>query len=417
MKILLVDCGVAGVSGDMFLAALVDLAGGVELVERAAKVVSEVLGRRASVSIEEVVRGGVRARRVAVDGEPVGELRASEAVKLAIKCCLGAGGSRRAVSLVEEVFSDLAKAEQRVHGRGEDVELHQLAEVDTFIDVVGSALLLDRGGFLEGNVYATPIPVGRGVVKLPHGVVRGPAPATLELLRAHGHPIAEGWVDEELSTPTGVALVVNVASKVVEHYPAMRIESIGYGAGSKEPPGVINVLRLVSGSLAQPALSKVAVLEAAVDDATGEVIGRALSELMERGALDVYATPSLGKKGRPCLQLKVLAEPGRELELAEELMKRTGTLGVRVRLEPRLVANRCVREEEVEVGGRTWRIRVKEASTPSGEAIGVKPEFSDVEKVALELQLPVREVWRQAYLEVLKRSKASNRKPSSERST
>jgi len=277
--------------------------------------------------------------------------------------------------------------------------------VDTFIDVVGSALLLDRGGFLEAKVYATPIPLGGGLVKLPQGVLRGPAPATLELVKAHGHPVAESWVDEELATPTGVALVVNAASKVVEGYPSMKVEAIGYGAGSKEVPGIANVLRMVSGTLTktEAALGEVAVLETAVDDSPPEAVGRAVEELMEMGALDVYVTPSLGKKGRPCFQVKVLAQPERSLEVAEEVMRRLGTLGVRLRLEPRLVANREVEVVQVKVGGRRWRVKVKKSTTPRGGLVAIKPEFSDVERLASRLRRPFREVWSEVYLQSLRR--------------
>lgn len=399
MKLLLIDSRTAGVAGDMFLAALIDLLGVEAPIHRAAEAVEAELGGRVEVELKEVVRGGLRAKRVVVEAEPRG-LKASRAAEAAYGACIKAGGSRRAAEFARRVFLDLAEAERRVHGLSGE-EAGWLAELDAFIEVVGAALMLDEGGFFEAEVCATPIPLGGGVIKVHRGAVKGPAPATLELLRMHGHPTAESWVDEELSTPTGVALVVNAASRVVEWWPPMRVEAVGYGAGSREVAGLANVLRMVAGTKAQAALSEVAVLEAAVDDVSGEVVGRAIDELLEAGALDVYVTPSLGKKGRPCLQVKVLAQPGREVEVAEEVLRRLGTLGVRLRLEPRLVAERCVREVEVEVGGRRWRVKVKESTTPRGGLLAVKPEFKDVERIASELKRPVREVWSEVYSKVV----------------
>lgn len=407
MRVLVIDARIAGVAGDMFLAALIDLLGKTEPLYRVVEAVEVSLNLHGELKVEvsETSRGGLRAKLVKVDVEPRHySLKASEALETTRKVCREAGASEQASRYALKVMEDLAEAEQRVHGTEGDVELHQLSSPDTFIDVVGSAILLDEAGFLgQVEVYATPPVLGGGVIKLPHAELRGPAPATLEILRKHRYPFVQTSIDEELTTPTGIAILTNLAEKVVDLYPPMKVERVGYGAGVKELGGIPNVLRMVEGSAHAISMDRVMVLETGLDDVTGEVVGYLAEKLMKTGALDVYVIPALGKKGRPSFQVKVLAKPEGYLDLVETLMNETGTLGVRVREEPRVIAEREEVELRVEVGGEQQKVKVKVSRDPSGRLLNVKPEFEDLKRIAIEQRRPLREVLEEVKLKTLEK--------------
>ena len=391
MRMLVLDPSIAGASGDMVLSALIDLTGLREVAFEVARAIEARLGCRVEVSVDEATRAGVRATRVEVEAEG----RVDRVVEAGLSLCRALGMTSRAEGLVERVLRDLVEAEGRVHGGGH--ELHELASPDTLIDVVGSIAVMERSGLLEAKVYATPPALGGGTVSLGHAQCRGPAPATLELLRAHRASYLQVGVDEELTTPTGAALILNLAEEVVDLYPPMRVARVGYGAGSRELIRVPNVLRAVEGeSMGRLGEDRVVVVETNLDDVTGELVGYLIERLVKAGALDVSVLQGVGRKGRPCLVVKALARPGDHLRVVEELMRESGTLGVRVREESRVVAERRVEEVDVELQGARFKVRVKVSWGPRGELLSVKPEHDDVRRVAEELGAPLRKVYEEA---------------------
>jgi len=400
VKILVLDPRLAGISGDMLLGALVDLTGKVDcLYEVASAIEKEVeYCEGLELKVYDVERRGVKAKRVELSARESLKGVTPEAFKRNLRRVLeGLDLSEVAKEVAWKVADEICDAEARVHGPGH--ELFEVASVDTIFDVIGAVALLDRSGLLSSEIYTTPPALGSGAVETAHGLLPIPTPMTLEVLRKHGFAYSNLAVEHELTTPTGAALLVNLAKRVVDFYPPMRVEGVGYGAGSKDLELVPNVLRAVLGEGPSPvARERVVVLETTVDDVTGEVLGHAVERLLELGALDVVVLTGVGKKGRPAHVVRVLSKPERSSELAEALIEELGTLGVRALEAFRFVVERLERKLEVEVCGKRFEVAVKEAKALDGRALRVKPEYEDLKKISRELGIPLRRV-----LEILQR--------------
>ncbi|HWP04867.1 MAG TPA: nickel pincer cofactor biosynthesis protein LarC [Polyangiaceae bacterium] len=375
-KLLFIDpwCGIAG---DMTVAALVDLGVPFTVIERALG----ALGVAGSVRVRRADSGGLGATYfevTAADDQPhrpyaeIRRLLASAALEPGVR------------ALAERCFERLARAEAAVHRVPLDaVTFHEVGSVDSLFDVVGAAAGFE---FLGARVVSGPVPLGHGHVHTAHGVLPVPAPATLECLR--DVPTLDGGVDFENVTPTGAAIVSSFAESFVR-WPAQRPERIGWGAGTRLVAGRPNALRLVLGEPAPDATqaSELVVLEANVDDMTGELAAHAIARLIQAGALDAWAAPITMKKGRPGLVLSVLGRAAAADELARLLLTETTSLGVR-----RLPATRLERPRRmVEVATRFGTIPVKVSEGPYGPP-QAKPEFDACERAAEAASVPVREV-------------------------
>jgi len=324
MKIAYLDC-LSGISGDMTLGALVDA--GVDLARLNAAIESLGLpGCR--LLAREVKKRGFRATQVTVEHR-------HEHVHRHLSHILGmidAGAlTARQKDLARRVFTRLAEAEARVHGTTvEEVHFHEVGAADSIADIVGAAVGWDLLGV--DRVVASPVPTGTGTVKIAHGMCSIPAPATAELLK--GAPLAQSSVPQELTTPTGAAIVTTLA-QAFGPLPSMTIDRIGYGAGERDLQEQPNVLRLLVGQAteAEPADGRTAdqvwVLETNLDDISGELVGYCTTRLWEAGALDVYATGVQMKKNRPGVKLSVLCRADEVDAIEAILFEETTTLGVR----------------------------------------------------------------------------------------
>jgi len=397
-KLMIVDCSASGVSGDMLLAALLDAGADEEAIKRAVESVPNFLGGCKSVAFrsEETFAPGIRARRVKVEAEDCVSSRSAKELLEAVKGCVySLDISKDAAAVAIGAVELLARAEANVHGEPvESVHLEELGMADTVADIVGVAAALSSLGLCRERIATTGVAVGGGTLKLSHGIFPAPAPVTLELLRVSGIPFEGGPVEGEIATPTGVALLASMASRILQFYPPMTVERIGYGAGSMLHGGSPSVLRVLIGQEhgARGSVEEITVLETNVDDVSGERLSYAAESLLSRGALDVSIVPAIGKKGRPASMVRVLAKRGHEAELAHALMRELGTLGVRLYEVRRLVAPREESLVEVRVAGRTFKVRVKRSFLPNGEPLASKPEFGDLMMIARETGLPVREV-------------------------
>jgi hypothetical protein len=283
------------------------------------------------------------------------------------------------------VFRALGEVEAKVHGSSvEAVELHEVGAVDAMVDVTGCVVGLRLLG-IEA-VYASPLPLGHGEGRGSHGALPLPAPATLELVARAGAPIVEGEGPRgELVTPTGAALLTALGRF---ERPAMRVESVGYGAGGRDPEGRPNVLRVWLGE-SEPAGKRMRLLETNVDDMTPELLAYTQEVLMAAGAADAWFTPIQMKKGRPATMLSVLCQEALESTLVSVLLRETSTLGVRVRDVSRYEAERDVLEFESSLGPAA--VKVKRLP---GEAPRVAPEYEVCRRIAQERGLPLAEVYR-----------------------
>jgi len=381
MKIAYFDCA-SGISGDMTLGALVDAGADLGLLNTAIA----SLGLPGCQLVAEPVRKkGFRATQIRVLYEPEHAHRHLHHITRMID----AGElTPRAKDLARRIFTKLAEAEAKVHGTTiEKVHFHEVGAADSIADIVGTAVGIDLLGI--ERFAASAVPTGTGRIKIAHGEMSVPAPATAELLK--GVPLADSRVPFELTTPTGAAILATL----VEQYgplPAMTIEQIGYGAGQRELDDQPNLLRLVVGQATSPTpRDQVWVVETNLDDTTGEAIGYCTARLWEAGALDVYTTPIQMKKGRPGVTLTVLCHAGQLAQLEAILFRETTTLGVRRWPAERQILARQAHEVSTVYGA----IAGKASWLPDG-VIRFAPEYESCRAAAEQNSVALAEVYEAA---------------------
>jgi hypothetical protein len=238
-----------------------------------------------------------------------------------------------------------------------------------------------------GAWYASSVNVGGGMVDCAHGRFPVPAPATADLLR--GVPTYSAHVQKELVTPTGAALL-RVLNPIFGEQPAMRVSAIGYGAGTRNPSGFPNVLRLNIGDsldAGQAQSQTVTVLETALDDSSPQLLAYVAEKALAAGALDVMLTPVIMKKGRPGTLLTVLCNPADSAKFEQLLLAETSTLGLRIRQDRRV----CLERKHVSVRTPYGPIRMK-VGTQGGEERNVAPEFEDCRAAAAQHGVPLKQV-------------------------
>jgi hypothetical protein len=434
MRIAYLEC-FSGVSGDMFLGALVDAGVSSRLLEDT--VAALAVGARLEIS--RVVRSGISATKVDVwvAGEkdlPREEYWAKEnAVHAAPPADsehthqqhqhdhprhhTSSGGSdsqtpaphehghARGLTEIREIirkaaisgtakktaitiFEALGAAEAKIHQVPvEQIHFHEVGAVDAIVDIVCAAVGAEALGV--DQIVCSPLNVGGGTVHCAHGTFPVPAPATVELLK--DVPVYSSGVRAELVTPTGAAIVKMLARRFTT-FPEMKIEKSGFGAGSREFPGLPNVVRLTIGEttslpVATTAQETVTVLEANLDDLNPQVFGYLMDRLLEEGALDAFAVPVQMKKNRPGTLLTVLSKPEDAGKLSELIFAETTTLGVRRRDEIR----RCLARRWENVRTPWGEVRIKIASM-NGTVTNYAPEYEDCRRIAAEHHVPLKQV-------------------------
>lgn len=372
----------SGIAGDMALGALVDA--GADLDE-----VRALLDRLPvsgwELEVEPVLRCGIAATRAHVRAPETGVVRtAAHITGMVQEARLPDRVTRRALA----TFRALAQVEGRLHRRPpEQVHFHEVGGIDAIVDVVGTAAALEVLGIDE--VRSSPVAHGTGMVRAAHGLLPNPPPAVVALLE--GAPTHGLDLSLELTTPTGAALLAATVTGWGP-LPPMRIDASGFGAGAREIDGRPNAVQVVVGrSLAAGAAADqvgtspgqpVMLLEANVDDATGEVLAQAVAALLDAGAHDAWVTPVVMKKGRPAHVVSALADPALVAQVAAALIAETGTLGVRGTTLERWPRTRAV--DTVEVAGLPVRVKVSPGR--------VKVEHDDAARVARSTGRPLREV-------------------------
>jgi uncharacterized protein (TIGR00299 family) protein len=378
MRIAYIDCG-GGISGDMMLGALVDVA--------AVQAGIDSLGLPSCrLAVRETKKCGFRALQLTVEHEPEHKHRHLHHITAMID---GSSLSPRQKELATRIFGKLAAAEAKVHGTTiEKVHFHEVGAVDSIADIVGSAIAWDLLGV--ERIACAAVPTGTGHVEIAHGRCSIPAPATAELLV--GVPLSTFAPEGELTTPTGAALVAALVDEFGP-LPAMRIERIGYGAGQKDFTHP-NLLRLVVGETASgPASttsdppSVIALLETNLDDTTGEQIAYCAERLMFAGALDVATSPLGMKKGRPGVLLAVQARIEDADRLAAIMFRETGALGLRRSIVERLVLPRRSDAVDTAYGPVAGVI----AKYPDGSE-RFSPEHDACQRISGELGIPLERI-------------------------
>jgi uncharacterized protein (TIGR00299 family) protein len=454
-RIAYLDC-FSGISGDMFLGALIDAGIPAELFQRTV----EALNVGAKLEITRVNRSGISATKVdvVVNGkmedprehnphpfhhEPEHEHEPSHSqahshehqheahaahsspparqggqtanahgrhLTEIRQIISSAGISDSAKRTAIAIFEKLGTAEAKIHNVPiEKIHFHEVGAVDAIVDIVCAAIGSEALGVQQ--LVCSPLNVGGGTVVCAHGTFPVPAPATVEILK--GVPVYSGEIQKELVTPTGAAIVATLASRF-EDFPPMKIEKTGYGAGTRDFAGQPNVLRIVVGESVEVELADknvrptqaystevgedtVTVLEANLDDLSPQVFGYVMEKLFEAGALDVFGTAVQMKKNRPGTLLTVLAKPAEADNLTKIIFAETTTIGVRRRDERRHVLAR----DWQTVSTRFGDVRIKVASM-NGTVSSYAPEYEDCRRIATDHRVPLKQVMQeavQAYLQ------------------
>ncbi len=430
MKVAFVDC-FSGISGDMFLGALVDAGLPIERLKVELKKLD--LPDPYHLSAEKVKKGAVTATLVSVDVAGVAEIQVHREPDLhahthehehahthdhihphaaaeqsstphsetsANSHAHGHRSMRDIAALIEAsrlservraqslaIFQRLAEAEGRIHGEPPDeVRFHEVGAVDSILDIVGAAIGLELLGI--DRLYASALPMGSGKVKTQHGLLPLPAPATLDLMRQVNMPVVPSAAEKELVTPTGAAILAALATF---EQPAMRITGVGTGAGKRELAWP-NILRLIIGeSGGQPGQGELVLIETNIDDMSAQGFGQVMARLFAGGALDVYFTPIFMKKNRPATMLSVIASRQNEPALAKILLSETTTFGMRVQPIGRYEAQREIRKVATSFGAIDVKLKFVE-----GKVIQAVPEYDVCLRIAEEKNIPFLVVYQEA---------------------
>ena len=341
-----------------------------------------------SLSSQRAQRGGVGGTlvTVAVGGDAKRVAGWNEFIAIIERSDL----SKRVVERATAVFRRLSEAEAMVHGVPvEEARPHELGDLDTLVDVVGSVVGLELLGV--ERLYSSPIPSGSGTIKSAHGILPVPAPATSALLamaRAPVVPPPGGASDPgEMVTPTGAAILTTLATF---RQPAMSLSKVGYGLGSRESELYPNALALWLGEeIDLKYNTDLTMIETNLDDMSGELLGYVQERLFDLGALDVWFTPIQMKKNRPATMLSAIVPSDLESDAIALAMRETSTLGIRVRPLSRFEAERHIVEVDTSLGPVSVKVKVLD-----GRNVSVSPEYEACRRIALDREISLQEVYR-----------------------
>jgi uncharacterized protein (TIGR00299 family) protein len=261
--------------------------------------------------------------------------------------------------------------------------------------LVGCAVALEDLKLFQSKIYSTSVAVGSGKFTFSHGSVPNPGNAIIEIFKGLPFTLFGTNLEEELTTPTGAALLVTLCSNGLDYYPAISPEKAGYGAGRKSLKNVPNILRLLIGRspLSLDAnTDTVFVVETKIDDISGEIMGSLIEQMDKSGALDVSVVQGLSKKNRPAYNVKIISDIRHLDNILETLFAESGTLGARVQEVKRVVIPRNLITTSMPINGKSFDIRVKIARDLRGEIINVKPEFEDIKNISRAMGLPTKRI-------------------------
>lgn len=444
MRIAYIEC-FSGISGDMFLGALVDAGVSADLLRQTVK----ALNLGTELQISRVDRCGITSTKVdvVINGEPDRPRESAQPVHHVhshehghshahehrhadgtvhahdhahddephsqeapphvhgrhlseIKKIIAASTiSETAKQTATEIFEALGAAEAKIHNVPvETIHFHEVGAVDAIVDIVCAAVGAEA--LHVDQFFVSPLNVGGGTVVCAHGTFPVPAPATVELLK--DVPVFSGEIQKELVTPTGAAIVKTLAHSFGP-MPTMTLERSGYGAGTRNFPSAANVLRITIGESAAVSesrdlpLDEVIVLEANIDDLNPQLFGYVAEQALNAGALDVFATPVQMKKARPGTLITLLTKPGDAERIARLVFRETSTIGIRTRRESRYVLPR--RHETVQTQWGEVRMKIAQIK---GSVSNYSPEYEDCRRIAEQHQVPLKHVMQEAirlYLE------------------
>ncbi|MGY5860052.1 MAG: nickel pincer cofactor biosynthesis protein LarC [Candidatus Thorarchaeota archaeon] len=439
-KRVLIDVATAGASGDMFLSALTDLIGEADvLLPVAASLLIYDPSFRLAIGTKE--HTGNTGRVLQITRNPTIRLQPPAMMEVLQAVAEEVELSEKAKNFVKDTMTVILQAESRAHNKPiDEIHLHETGSIDTVLDIVGTAYLLERAGLFEDTeIISTRVATGSGIIATEHGDLEVPAPAVAEILVVNDMLFHNGEAKTEVLTPTGAALLAVLASKYVDSVDDFVAQNQGVGFGTRDLGKVPNMMKIIVGEVVVPEEAKsekppketpkakepkvepkaeekpvkatkptteerldvlddwnsdeVVVIETNVDDVDGETLGTLFDTLLEEGlAYDVTIIPAFGKKNRPCHVVKVIAPKTGLKSIAEIMIRQLGTIGVRYTTWERLKAARETLVCSLEIDNKEYMVRVKVARTRNGSIISIKPESDDMVRVSRETGIPIREL-------------------------
>ncbi len=364
----------SGISGDMFLSAMIDFVDKEELINIIKKVIN------VDIEIKKVKKCHILANKVNIIPKDV-EYEANT-YKEIVNIIKKANISDSIKTSALEILKILAEAESRIHNVDvENVHFHEVGNYDTIADIVGASYIINKLN-LKDNCFYKPINVGNGFVKTEHGLYPVPAPATAEILK--GFKIFFSDINEELTTPTGAAIIKYINPKLIKE--SFTVKKISYGAGDKDFNNFLNTLRVFK--IENIKMEDIVLLETNVDDVSPEVLGY-LHDILDGRVRDLHFIPTFMKKNRPAYTIRAVIDKDRVNEVAKIIMRETGSLGIRVFKIDRIIADREFKT--IKLFNEDVRVKIGRVDD---EIISQKPEFEDLKKIAKKYNIPLKELYK-----------------------
>ena len=392
--VIVIDPYVAGISGDMILCSLVDMGADknkiLEGIKSSEKFLSGSILKK--IDFTKVNKHGIESTGLILEIDEKTHERKGSEIKQAIKKSANELGLTEITkNFVESCIDTLISAESKIHGTPiESVNFHEASSIDTLVDILGVAIAIEDLGIFDEEIVSMPICVGGGTITFSHGTMTNPTSAVLEILKNSKLVIHGCMVKNELTTPTGACILVNLTNTSIEFYPSMKIDSIGYGAGKNNFDNFSNVLKIVRGIKKNNfETDSVIILETNVDDVSGEILGNLIEKIMHDGAKDASIYHGITKKGRPTNLVSIICDNDTIDKITDTLITETGTLGIRVTSSNRIIVPRKIHEIKIILNEKTFNVKYK-VSTFNGKST-FKIEFEDLKKIANYLDKSIKE--------------------------
>ena len=392
--VIVIDPQIAGISGDMLLSSLVNLGADknkiIEGIIKSQKFLSGSTIKK--MDFQKIEKQGIESTELILEiDENVSKRKGIEIKKAISESVNELNLTTKAKVFAELCISTLISSESKIHGISEDsVHFHEASSIDTLVDIVGTTIALDDLRLFEEKIVCLPVSVGGGTVSFSHGTMSNPASAVLQIFKNSNLNIQGNNSKEELTTPTGACILVNLTNNSIEYYPSMNITSIGYGAGQKDFDAFSNVLKIIQGSENNSERDLVKILETNIDDVSGEILGHLIEKIMDQGAKDVSIYPGITKKGRPTNLVCVICDDVKVDTIIDTLVLETGTLGIRISNSNRFIVPRSNHNFSLTFDGKSFEVNYKKSSHKGKTHF--KIEFDDLKNMSNALDRPIADI-------------------------
>ncbi|AJW71590.1 nickel pincer cofactor biosynthesis protein LarC [Nitrosopumilus adriaticus] len=391
--VVVIDPQIAGISGDMILSSLIDLGADKKRIIDGIKDSEKFLSNSTinKIDFQKIQKHGIDCQQLILEvNEEPHERKGSEIKNAIVNSTKALGLCEKSQVFAESCIDTLISSESKIHGIPEDsVHFHEASSIDTLVDIVGVTICLEDLGLFKEKIVCLPVSVGGGTVTFSHGIMSNPASAILEIFKNSNLIVKGNDSKEELTTPTGACILVNLTDIAVEYYPSMKIDSIGYGAGQKNFESFSNSLKIIRGSNNNFDVDSVKILETNVDDVSGEILGNLIEKIMTKGAKDVSIYHGIAKKGRPTNLVSVICDDENVDDIVDALVLETGTLGVRISDSNRFIVPRTIHDVSLTLDGKSFKVNYKK-STFKGKT-DFKIEFDDLKKISNTIDKSIKE--------------------------